>query len=287
MIKIVITKDDLDDKTIKVVDNKLTAPGAEIEVLDRHDIADTDTHYYEGATKLLKHVETGAVWQAEVGKMKERAAPRNEELTADSEVNFLRSVEDNKWTFDLHSAVSGKFISEDSRLAGNYTERTGIFAEYANAKEANADLATKKLTVTTSEYFADNVEGKPKILATTFELPYPAIPYKEGKANADLNVRSHSGEAELVFNDNLERQAAMNVEKTFNYKFVDFSGREYEGTHKTTGLIVHIEDCEPSLRWYNLNKATYSLVPYQVEYFFGNIEVAPDTASAENTADHL
>lgn len=287
MLKIVITKDDLDEKTIKVKDNKLSAPGAEIEVLDNYDLQDTDTHYVEKKDKYLKHVETGAVWPASIATLKERAAPRNEELTADSEVNFLSSIEDNKWTFNLRSAVSGYTISENHRLAGNYTDRTGIFAEYANAKEANTDLATKKLTVTTGEYFANNVEGKPKILATTFELPYPELPYNEGKADAKLVAQSFDGSAALQFTDSVLSSKQSSIEKTYHYKFVDVMGQEYEGTFKSTASSVHVKDCEPSLEWYQIARATYSVEPFRVDYFFGNEEVAPDAVTVENLVDHL
>lgn len=42
---IIIRESDLDNNTIKVVDNKVTAPGAEFKVLDKYPTpVDTDTH---------------------------------------------------------------------------------------------------------------------------------------------------------------------------------------------------------------------------------------------------
>lgn len=287
MIKIVITKDDLDEKTIKVKDKKLTVPGAEIEVLDSFEKQDTDTHYYEGSTEFLKHVETGAVWQAEIGKMKERAAPRNEELTPESTAVFFKGSEDSRWSFNLTSAISGNTISAASREAGNYTDNTGIFAQYANAKEANTALANEKLTFTTNEYFADNVEGKPKILATTLELPYPELPYKEGKADAKLVAQSFDGSATLQFADSVLASKQNSIKKTYHYKFVSVTGQEYEGTFKTTANSVHVRNCEPSLEWYQIARATYSVEPFRIDYFFGNEEIAPDAITVENLVDHL
>lgn len=284
---IIIRESDLDAKTVKVVDGKVAAPGAEIEVLDSLEKQDTDTHYYEGSTKFLKHVETGAVWQAEIGKMKKRAAPRNEELTPESTAVFLKGSEDNQWSFNLTSAISGNTIYAKPREAGNYTENTGIFAQYANAKEANAALANEKLTFTTDEYFADNVDGKPKILATTFELPYPALPYKDGKADAKLVGQSFDGSATLQFADSVLLSKQNSIEKTYHYKFVSVTGQEYEGTFKTTANSVHVKNCEPSLEWYQIARATYSVEPFNVEYFFGNEEVAPDAVTVENLVDHL
>jgi len=69
--------------------------------------------------------------------------------------------------FNLTSALSGYVVPASPVNAGNYTDKTGIFAQYANAKEANADLATKKLAVTTNEYFLDTGDHN-KVLATTF-----------------------------------------------------------------------------------------------------------------------
>lgn len=288
MIKIIITKDDLDEKTIKVKDKKLTVPGAEIAVLDSYDLQGNDTHYVEKKDKYLKHVETGAVWPASIAVLKERAAPRNEELTTDSVVTF--SMPDDEIaviSVTPRSAISGQYHLLVKEYIGNIVTNTGIFAQYANAKEANAALANEKLTFTTNEYFANNVEGKPKILATTFELPYPELPYKDGKVDAKLVAQSFDGSATLQFADSVLLSKQNSIEKTYHYKFVSVTGQEYEGTFKTTVNSVRVENCEPSLEWYQIARATYSVEPFNVEYFFGNEEVAPDAVTIENLIDHL
>lgn len=285
---IIIRKDDLDDKTIKVVDGKVAAPGAEIEVLDSYDLRDTDTHYVEKKDKYLKHVETGAVWPASIATLKERAAPRNEELTTDSVATFgIPNGEIAVISVLPRSAISGQYHLSVKKEIGNVFSGTGIFAQYANAKEANAGLAGEKITFTTNEYYANNVEGKPKILATTFELPYPEIPYNEGKADAQLVTQSYDGSAKLSFADPVLSTKQNNIEKTYHYKFVSVTGQEYEGTFKSTVSSVRVEDCEPSLRWYNLARATYSVEPFNVDYFLGNEEVAPAAVTVENLVDHL
>lgn len=290
MAVVIIFREDLDNKTVKQVDTtdgkKVGAPSAEIEVLDSFNKTSTDTHYYEKETKYLKHVESGAVWQAEIGKMKERAAPRNEELTPESTAVFFKSDEDNRWTFSLTSAISGNTIFAKSREAGNYTENTGIFAQYANAKEANAALANEKLTITTNEYFADTVEGKPKILATTFELPYPAIPYDESTSTMQLYAESYSGDVYLD-SSREELNASEKVEKTYSYKFRDINGREYEGTKTSTSNRLSAKDFEPSLEWYLIEKAEYSVQPFTIEGFFFNKQVAPSKVEVHNLVDHL
>ena len=288
MLKIVITKDDLDEKTIKVKDNKLSAPGAEIEVLDNYDLQDTDTHYVEKKDKYLKHVETGAVWPASIATLKERAAPRNEELTADSVATFgMPDGEIAVISVSPRSAISGQYHPRVAKEIGDIVSGTGIFAQYANAKEANAGLAGEKITFTTNEYFANNVEGKPKILATTFELPYPVLPYNEGKADAKLVTQSFDGSATLQFADPVVSSKQNDIEKTYHYKFVSVMGQEYEGTFKSTASSVRVKDCEPSLEWYQIARATYSVDPFNIDYFFGNEEVAPDAVTVENLVDHL
>lgn len=285
---IIIRKDDLDDKTIKVVDGKVAAPGAEIEVLDSYDLQDTDTHYVEKKDKYLKHVETGAVWPASIATLKERAAPRNEELTADSVATFgMPDGEIAVISVSPRSSISGQYHPRVKKEIGDIVGGTGIFAQYANAKEANAGLAGEKITFTTNEYFANNVDGKPKILATTFELPYPEIPYNEGKADAQLVTQSYDGSAKLTFADQALRNKQNDIEKTYHYKFVSVTGQEYDGSFKTYSDFVSVKDCEPSLEWYQIARATYSVEPFRVEYFSGNEEVAPAAVTVENLVDHL
>ena len=285
---IIIRESDLDNNTIKVVNKKVTVPGAEIAVLDSYNLQDTDTHYVEKTDKYLKHVETGAVWPASIAVLKERAAPRNEELTADSVVEFgMPDGEIAVISVSPRSAISNQYHSRVKKDIGDIVGGTGIFAQYANSKEANAALANEKLTFTTNEYFANNVEGKPKILATTFELPYPELPYKEGKVDARLVAQSFDGSAMLTFTDPVVSSKQKNIEKTYHYKFVSVTGQEYEGTFKRTESHVRVNDCEPSLEWYEIARATYSVEPFNVEYFFGNVEVAPAAVTVENLVDHL
>ena len=280
MLKIVITKDDLDEKTIKVKDNKLSAPGAEIEVLDNYDLQDTDTHYVEKKDKYLKHVETGAVWPASIATRKERAAPRNEEITPDSKVGRFENLAGDWYLrYNPVSAISGESLP----YVNKYVATSG----FANAKEFNEANKDKTYSYTTFEYFADNVEGKPKILATTFELPYPELHYHEGKADAQLVASSGDGSVTLTFADQALRNKQNDIEKTYHYKFVSVTGQEYEGSFKTYSDFVSVKDCEPSLEWYQIARATYSVEPFRVEYFSGNVEVAPDAVTVENLVDHL
>lgn len=284
MAVVVIFRDDLDNKTVKQVDTaggkKVGAPGAEIEVLDSHDRSDTETHYYVGETKYLKHVETGAVWAAEIGHMKERAAPRNEELTLDSqEGQFVIQSDAVTLNYQPVSAISGNHLSPVSEAVST--------AGYENAKAFNDAHKTTTYSYASTEYFADSVEGKPKILATAFELPYPELPYRTGKAEAYLTAASFDGHMELVITESDERQAAEAMEKTYHYKYTDINGKVYEGTKVSTAHNLSVSDFESTVPWYKIEKAEYSVEPFHVSGFFFDEEIAPEKATVQNLVDHL
>lgn len=284
MAVVVIFEDDLDNKTVKQVDTaggkKVGAPGAEIEVLDSINRADTDTHYYSAETKYLKHIETGAVWAAEVGHMKERAVPRNEELTLDSqEGQFVIQSDVVTLSYQPVSAISGNHLSPVSEVVST--------AGYENAKAFNDAHKTTTYTYTSTEYFANSVEGKPKILATTFELPYPELPYRTGKAEAYLTAARFDGHMELVITESDERQVAEALEKTYRYKFTDINGKVYEGTKVSTAHNLSLSDFDPSLNWYMITNAEYSVEPFHVSGFFFDEEIAPEKATVKNLVDHL
>lgn len=284
MAVVVIFEDDLDNKTVKQVDTaggkKVGAPGAEIEVLDSHDRSDTETHYYVGETKYLKHVETGAVWAAEIGHMKERATPRNEKLTLDSqEGQFVIQSDVVTLNYQPVSAISGNHLSPVSEVVST--------TEYENAKAFNDAHKTTTYSYTSTEYFANSVEGKPKILATTFELPYPELPYRTGKAEAYLTAASFDGHMELVITESDERQAAEAMEKTYHYKYTDINGKVYEGTKVSTSHNLSVSDFEPTVPWYMITNAEYTVEPFHVSGFFFDEEIAPEKATVQNLVDHL
>ena len=160
-------------------------------------------------------------------------------------------------------------------------------AGYENAKAFNDAHETTTYSYTNTEYFADNVEGKPKILATTFELPYPKLPYRTGKAEANLTAASYDGHMELVITESDERQAAEAMEKTYHYKYTDINGKVYEGTKVSTSHHLTVADFEPTVPWYMIEKAEYSVKPFHVSGFFFNEEIAPEKATAQNLVDHL
>jgi hypothetical protein len=278
MAIIIIRESDLDDKTVKVVDGKVTAPGAEIEVLDKYpNIQETDTHYAVTEQKYLRHVETGAILSATVIKMKERPAPQQERFL-DTPVAEVNTTADN-FIIKATSAIDGY----------KYNEVVGTFnrADYTSAKDFNEKHAGQKLTFTTPERFSGNSEPG-KILPTTIEVDYPQLPYKEGTEKAILNVVNGDPDLRITYNDAAIGSDAYGITKTVHYKLYDYSDKVYEGTKTFTGNSVTGETLAGDIDYVKTNiwKVEYAVDPFHVSSFFGDVTVAPQAITQE-IGDHL
>lgn len=278
MAIIIIRESDLDDKTIKVVDNKVTAPGAEIEVLDKYPATTgTDTHYAVVEQKYLRHVETGAIWAADVVKMKERPAPQQERFSG-TPVAELNTLADN-FIIKATSAIDGYM----------YNEAVGAFnrADYTSAKDFNEKHVGQKLTFTTPERFS--IAGEPgKILPTSVELDYPQLPYKEGTEKATLNVVNGDPDLHINYDDLAIVNDAYGITKTVHYKLYDYSGKVYEGTKTFTGNSVTGENLAGDIDYVKTNiwKVEYAVDPFHISSFFDDVTVASQAITQE-IGDHL
>nr|DAM35027.1 MAG TPA: hypothetical protein [Caudoviricetes sp.] len=275
---IIIRKDDLDDKTIKVVDGKVAAPGAEIEVLDSYPKAeDTDTHYAVRSIKYLRHVETGALWEVYATEMKERPAPQQERFLDTPTAEF--DPVSNNFIIKATSAIDGY----------KYNETVGTLnsADYTSAKDFNEKHAGQKLTFTTPERFSNSAD-RGKILPTTVEVDYPQLPYKEGTENAKINVFSGDPDLHLVYDDESIRNDAGGVTKTVHYKLYDYSGKVYEGTKTFIGNDVSGDTLAGDIDFVRTNiwKVEYTVEPFNITSFFGNVTVTPQPITKE-IGDHL
>ena len=274
----IIRESDLDDKTVKVVDGKVSAPGAEIEVLDRYPNAqETDTHYAVTEHKYLRHVETGAFWEVSVIKMKERPAPQQERFL-DTPVAESNTLADN-FIIKATSAIDGY----------NYNEVVGSFnrADYTSAKDFNEKHAGQKLTFTTPERFS--TAGEPgKILPTIVEVDYPQLPYKEGTEKATLTVFTGDLDLRITYDDPAIGNDAYGITKTVHYKLYDYSGKVYEGTKTFVGNSVTGETLAADIDYVKTNiwKVEYAVDPFHISSFFGDVTVAPQAITQE-IGDHL
>lgn len=269
----IIRESDLDDKTIKVVDNKVTAPGAEFKLLEKYPVpVDTDTHYAVSKQQYLQHVETGAILEATCIEMKERPAPQQEYFlyTPVAEVN---TVDDN-FVIKATSAIDGH----------HYNEAVGSFnrADYTSAKDFNEKHVGQKLTFTTPERFSTG-SGKGKILPTTVELDYPQLPYKEGTEKATLNVANGDPDLRITYDDPAIGNDAYGITKTVHYKLYDYSGKVYEGTKTFTDNNVTGETLAGDIDYVRTNiwKVEYAVDPFHISSFFGDVTVAPQAITQE------
>lgn len=266
---IIIRESDLDDKTIKVVDGKVAAPGAEIEVLDSFDAQDTDTHYAVKSDKYLKHVQTGAVWQAKVVEMRERGATVTEHFTNTPTAVFGYSAGRGWFESNATSAVDGKAYF---KVLGEFQ-----FADYTNAKDFNEKHAGQKLQFTVEDRFSE-VGDKPKVLGTTVEIDYPQLPFNDGTSLATLSASYGNPDLTINYDDQAVAAAAHGVTKTVHYKITMMSGRVFEGTETFTSNGVTAEELARDLDYdkQSVGKVEYAVDPFQVSYFLGNVTVAPE-----------
>lgn len=273
MAIIIIRESDLDDKTVKVVDNKVTAPGAEFKVFDKYPTpVDTDTHYVVSKHQYLQHVETGAIMEATYFEMKERPAPQQERFL-DTPIAEVNTVAEN-FIIKATSVIDGH----------HYNEAVGAFnrADYTNAKDFNEKHAGQKLTFTTPERFSTSSD-KGKILSTTVELDYPQLPYKEGTEKATLNVANGDPDLRITYDDPAIGNDAYGITKTVHYKLYDYSGKVYEGTKTFTDNNVTGETLAGDIDYVrtNIRKVEYAVDPFHISSFFGDVTVAPQAITQE------
>lgn len=280
MAIIIIRESDLDAKTVKIVDGKVTSPGAEFKVLDKYPTpVDTDTHYFVSKHQYLQHIETGAIMEATYFEMKERPAPQQEYFLG-TPVAEANTVADN-FTIEATSAIDGY----------KYNEVVGSFnrSDYTSAKDFNEKHAGQKLTFTTPERFSGNAEPG-KILPTTVEVDYPQLPYKEGTENATLAVVNGDPDLRITYDDagiGIGNDAE-GVTKTIHYKLYDYSGKVYEGTKTFVGNSVTGETLADDIDYVKTNiwRVEYAVDPFHITSFFGDVTVAPQAITVE-TGDHL
>lgn len=274
----IIRESDLDDKTIKVVDNKVTAPGAEFKVLDKYPTpVDTDTHYAVNKHQYLQHIETGAILEATYIEMKERPAPQQERFL-DTPVAEVNTLADN-FIIEATSVIDGH----------HYNEAVGAFnrADYTNARDFNEKHVGQKLTFTTPERFSGNAEPG-KILPTTIEVDYPQLPYKEGTEKATLTVFTGDPDLRITYDDAAIGSDAYGITKTVHYKLYDYRGKVYEGTKTFIGNSVTGETLAADIDYVRTNiwKVEYAVDPFHISSFFGDVTVAPQAITQE-IGDHL
>lgn len=150
---------------------------AEIEQVTNYvEPQEDDEHYVEKECIKLRDRTSGYMWDSCKVTLKDRAPARDEILS-----NLLSadaSRESQSITFDVRYVENVSRIDNENISLSADPENETLFnlGNYDNVttEEFNRTLAGKKLKFTTSARFS-NIEGKPKIRETAFEVVYPTI----------------------------------------------------------------------------------------------------------------
>lgn len=193
MTQKIIFMDDVDNVTIQVGDGKVKSPGAVEIVEDYTPPEETDEQYVESVTHTLRHIATGAVWDANVLTLKDRSAPVNENLIAMPPFN-MELLQGNEQSFIV--TISSEYVasSVDNELLYTYNDFefptdgvTYLKKDYGSAKAFNEAVKNedRRFTIKSKKRYAKS-EGHPVVLPTTFHLAYPELPYYEGEFSPRL-----------------------------------------------------------------------------------------------------
>jgi hypothetical protein len=150
---------------------------AEIEQVQGYvEPQEDDEHYVAKECIKLRDRASGYMWDSCKSTLKDRAPARDEILRTPLSVNLTRDTLALNFeasnTYN-HSAHDDQQIVLES-AAENETRFDLENYDNVTTEEFNRTLAGKKLKFTTNKRFS-NMEGKPKIRETTFEVAYPAI----------------------------------------------------------------------------------------------------------------
>lgn len=150
---------------------------AEIEQVTNYvEPQEDDEHYVQREDIKLRDRTSGFMWDSYKSVLKDRAPARDEILRTPLSVNLMRDA--LALNFEVsntsnHSAHDDQQISlqddPDNQASFNLENYDNVTTE-----EFNRTLAGKKIKYTTNARFS-NMEGKPKIRETAFEVAYPVV----------------------------------------------------------------------------------------------------------------
>nr|DAF06585.1 MAG TPA: hypothetical protein [Caudoviricetes sp.] len=150
---------------------------AEIEQVQGYvEPQEDDEHYVVKECVKLRDRTSGYMWDSYKAVLKDRAPARDEILRTPLSVNSTRDA--LALNFEVsntsnHSAHDDQQVVLESP-AENETRFNLENYDNVTTEEFNRTLAGKKLKFSTNERFS-NMEGKPKIRETAFEVAYPEI----------------------------------------------------------------------------------------------------------------
>lgn len=253
---------------------------AEIEQVQGYvEPQEDDEHYVAREDIKLRDRTSGFMWDSYKSVLKDRAPARDEILRTPLSVNLTRDA------LALNFEVSNTYnhsVHDDQQIvlesaAENETRFDLENYDNVTTEEFNRTLAGKKLKFSTNERFS-NMEGKPKIRETAFEIAYPVVDEitdtltysyssthpllkaAEGdRYSIPLKKLVEAGKLQLEViaeADNAERQTAI----------INASDAYIRGEHPTVKLTVSADPI--TIKWWS-GKVTLNFKPYDV-YFKAN-----------------
>ena len=150
---------------------------AEIEQIANYvEPQEDDEHYVAREDIKLRDRTSGFMWDSYKSVLKDRAPARDEILRTPLSVNLTRDA--RTLNFEVSNTSNHSAHDDQQIQLQDDPENQASFnlENYDNVttEEFNRTLAGKKLKFTANERFSE-IEGKPKIRETTFEVAYPAI----------------------------------------------------------------------------------------------------------------
>nr|DAV24279.1 MAG TPA: hypothetical protein [Caudoviricetes sp.] len=150
---------------------------AEIEQVTNYvEPQEDDEHYVEREDIKLRDRTSGFMWDSYKSVLKDRAPARDEILRTPLSVNLARDALSLNFEVSNTSNHSAHDDQQISLQDDPENQATFNLENYDNVttEEFNRTLAGKKIKYTTNARFS-NMEGKPKIRETTFEVAYPVV----------------------------------------------------------------------------------------------------------------
>ena len=135
--------DDVDNVTIQIGNGKVKAPGVVEIVEDYTPPEETDEQYVESVAHTLRHVASGATWEANVLTLKDRSEPVNEDLVSMPTFNAdLLRGDEQSFTVTIApdyvaSTVDGESLFTTSEFEYPAEGITYSKKEYSSAKAFN------------------------------------------------------------------------------------------------------------------------------------------------------
>lgn len=292
MAETIVFGADIDNVTIKVVDNKLTAVGGsnaenEFEVVTNYvDPVEDDEFYVESTEAKILHKPTQLLLDAHKKEKKPRSAPVDESLVEPLVAEVVRSGDEISLRVPRKNYTSTVDGASLSHSAIDPTETTVAInkTDYANAKAYNEATAGKTFSVTTEKRYATS-EGHPMVRPTELHVQYPTMAYIERTETPEVDNES----AEIVIGLQLysvsEEEAPTLRELNdignaashrANYTLKTRDNQTFTGTHEFTGYRFDRRELTEFAN--NMGDFVYEkweIEPFVVESFNGKVTVNP------------